>query len=138
MMRRILTRSLEKVGYRVLTAKDGWEALELLNRSAQIQLIVSDLEMPNLNGLELLNRLRQDSRLAQIPVAMLTSRSNDKHRNLAMTLGASAYITKPYIEQEFLAELQKIFSDRQQHQLGAKQLPLPPQLLSMGAIKSNW
>ena len=108
MMRRLLTRTLQKVGYRVLTAKDGWEALELLQQSTPVQLIVSDLEMPNLNGLELLNRLRQDPQLSQIPVAMLTSRSNDKHRSLAMTLGAKTYLTKPYIEQEFLAELKKI------------------------------
>ncbi|MDJ0897905.1 MAG: hybrid sensor histidine kinase/response regulator [Xenococcus sp. MO_188.B8] len=129
MMRRILTRTLEKVGYRVLTAKDGWEALELLNRSSQVQLIVSDLEMPNLNGLELLHRLRQDAELSKIPVAMLTSRSNDKHRNLAMTLGASAYLTKPYIEQEFLDELKKIFSDRQP----LKPSLSPPKLLSSSA-----
>ncbi len=133
MMRRILTRTLEKIGYRVLTAKDGWEALELLNRNPQVQIIICDLEMPNLNGLELLHRLRQDSQLAQIPVAMLTSRSNDKHRTLAMSLGASAYLTKPYIEQEFLDELQKIFSARQQHLLEAKQPLLPPRPLSFSA-----
>ena len=89
--------------------------------------------MPNLNGLELLHRLRQDSQLAQIPVAMLTSRSNDKHRTLAMSLGASAYLTKPYIEQEFLDELQKIFSARQQHLLEAKQPLLPARPLSFSA-----
>ncbi len=133
MMRRILTRTLEKIGYRVLTAKDGWEALELLNRNPQVQIIICDLEMPNLNGLELLHRLRQDSQLAQIPVAMLTSRSNDKHRTLAMSLGASAYLTKPYIEQEFLDELQKIFSARQQHLLEAKQPLLPARPLSFSA-----
>ena len=133
MMRRILTRTLDKIGYRVLTAKDGWEALEILNRNPQIQIIICDLEMPNLNGLELLHKLRQDSQLAQIPVAMLTSRSNDKHRTLAMSLGASAYLTKPYIEQEFLDELQKIFSARQQHLLDQKQPLLPPRSLSISA-----
>ncbi|VEP14948.1 Hybrid sensor histidine kinase/response regulator [Hyella patelloides LEGE 07179] len=117
MMRRILTHTLEKIGYRVLTAKDGWEALELLNQSPQIQLIISDLEMPKLNGLELLHRLRQNSRLAQIPVVLLTSRSSAKHRALAMTLGANAYLTKPYIEQEFLAELRKILGNNQKHPL---------------------
>ncbi|WP_019509592.1 hybrid sensor histidine kinase/response regulator [Pleurocapsa sp. PCC 7319] len=124
MMRRLLTRTLQKVGYRVLTAKDGWEALELLQQSTPVQLIVSDLEMPNLNGLELLNRLRQDAQLSQIPVAMLTSRSNDKHRSLAMTLGARTYLTKPYIEQEFLAELQKIIDIDEQNSPQAKGLLL--------------
>lgn len=51
---------------------------------------------------------RQDSHLNKIPVVMLTSRSGDKHRNLAMQLGANGYFTKPYIEQDFLAELKKI------------------------------
>lgn len=123
MMRRILTSTLEKVGYRVLTAKDGWEALELLKLYPEVQLIVSDLEMPNLNGLELLHQLCQDTQLAQIPFVMLTSRSSDKHRSLAMSLGASAYLTKPYIEQEFLAELQQIIGNCQQDH-GVKGSPL--------------
>jgi chemotaxis family two-component system sensor histidine kinase/response regulator PixL len=108
MMRRTLGITLEKVGYRVWQARDGWEAIELLQQSPQIQLIISDLEMPNLNGFEFLSQLRQDLELASIPVVMLTSRSNDKHRQLAMHLGATAYLTKPYIEQEFLAALNQI------------------------------
>ncbi len=108
MMRRTLSLTLQKVGYRVLQAKDGWEALELLQQNSDIQLIVSDLEMPNLNGFEFLNQLRQTPDLSKIPVVMLTSRSNNKHRQLAMQLGARAYLSKPYIEQEFLSVLKTI------------------------------
>ncbi len=108
MMRRTLTLTLQKVGYRVLQAKDGWEAIELLQQNSSIQLIVSDLEMPNLNGFELLNQLRKTEDFAKIPVVMLTSRSNKKHRLLAMQLGANAYLSKPYIEQEFLSVLKTI------------------------------
>lgn len=134
MMRRILTHTLEKIGYRVLTAKDGWEALEILNQSPQVQLIISDLEMPKLNGLELLHRLRQNSQLAQIPVVLLTSRSSAKHRTLAMTLGANAYLTKPYIEQEFLAELRKIMGNNQQHPSEVKCASAPQQFLSSSIV----
>lgn len=108
MMRRTLAITLRKVGYRVIQARDGLEAVELLQQNSQVELIVSDLEMPNLNGFEFLNELRQNPNLAKIPVLMLTSRSNDKHRQLATHLGASAYMTKPYIEQEFLAVLKEI------------------------------
>jgi two-component system, chemotaxis family, sensor histidine kinase and response regulator PixL len=107
-LRRTLALTLEKNGYRVLQAKDGKEALEVLKRSTQIDLVICDIEMPNMNGFEFLGVRRRDPELAKIPVAMLTSRSNDKHRNLAIQLGAVAYFTKPYIEQEFLAEIKKL------------------------------
>ena len=108
MMRRTLAITLRKVGYRVIQARDGLEAIELLQQNSQVELIVSDLEMPNLNGFEFLNQLRQNPDLSSIPAVMLTSRSNDKHRQLATHLGAAAYMTKPYIEQEFLAVLKEI------------------------------
>ncbi|MEP0914602.1 response regulator [Leptolyngbya sp. GB1-A1] len=100
--RRILALSLERAGYQVLQARDGQEALEQLQQSQGIALVVCDIEMPNMNGFEFLTHRRQDTALAQIPTVMLTSRSNDKHRWLAMQLGATAYFTKPYLEQEFL------------------------------------
>lgn len=102
MMRKTLTLTLKKVGYRVLQARDGKEALELLLQNPTVDLIVSDLEMPRLNGFEFLNELRKNPLPSTIPVVMLTTRINDKHRQLALHLGASAYMSKPYIEQEFL------------------------------------
>lgn len=101
-MRRTLALSLEKAGYRVLQAKDGKEALDQLTTNSNINLIICDIEMPNMNGFEFLGQRRRHSDMMKIPVAMLTSRSNDKHRKLATHLGADAYFTKPYIEQKFL------------------------------------
>jgi chemotaxis family two-component system sensor histidine kinase/response regulator PixL len=98
----MLAISLEKAGYRVLQARDGWEALEQLRSGSRVQLILSDVEMPKMNGFEFLGECRQDPALAKIPIAMLTSRSNPKHRELAIRLGAAVYLTKPFIEQEFL------------------------------------
>jgi chemotaxis family two-component system sensor histidine kinase/response regulator PixL len=101
-LRRTLALSLERAGYRVLQARDGQEALEQLEQSQSIQLIICDVEMPNMNGFEFLTKRRETPQFAQIPTLMLTSRGNDKHRRLAMRLGAIDYFTKPYLEQELL------------------------------------
>ena len=115
-MRQTLTLSLQKAGYRVLSARDGLEALEKLQQSPTVQLVLCDIEMPNMNGFEFLCQWRQEPQFAKIPVAMLTSRSNDKHRRLATQLGACAYFTKPYIELEFLQALKNIFEQNVEEQ----------------------
>jgi chemotaxis family two-component system sensor histidine kinase/response regulator PixL len=107
-MRRTLALSLEKSGLRVLQARDGKEALDQLTQASNIALVICDIEMPNMNGFEFLGQRRRFPHMMKIPVAMLTSRSNDKHRKLATHLGADAYFTKPYIEQKFLASIQQM------------------------------
>jgi chemotaxis family two-component system sensor histidine kinase/response regulator PixL len=107
-MRRTLALSLEKSGYRVLQARDGKDALDQLAQNSNINLVICDIEMPNMNGFEFLGQRRRHKNMMKIPVAMLTSRSNDKHRKLATQLGADAYFTKPYIEQKFLASIKTI------------------------------
>ena len=107
-LRQTLTLTFEKAGYRVLQARDGREAIDQLQQNSTIQLVVCDVEMPNMNGFEFLSHRRQDPVMTKIPTVMLTSRSSDKHRQFAMHLGANAYFTKPYIEQEFLAAIKAI------------------------------
>ena len=107
-LRQTLALTLQKAGYRVLQARDGREGIEQLQKNSNIQLVVSDVEMPNMNGFEFLTHRRQDPQLSKIPVVMLTSRSSDKHRKLATHLGASAYFTKPYLEHDFLAGIKSI------------------------------
>jgi CheY-like chemotaxis protein len=104
-LRQTLALTLQKAGYRVLQAKDGYEAIEQLRHRTDIQLVICDVEMPRMNGFEFLKHRQQDSVLADIPVVMLTSRSASKHRLIATELGATAYITKPYLEQKLLATL---------------------------------
>ncbi|NJM00440.1 MAG: hybrid sensor histidine kinase/response regulator [Synechococcaceae cyanobacterium SM2_3_2] len=104
-MRQTLTLSLQKAGYRVIEAAEGRAAIDQLRQNPQIQLVICDIEMPVMNGFEFLSLRRQDSILSQVPVVMLTSRSGDKHRLLALQLGAIAYFTKPYTEQQFLSEI---------------------------------
>ncbi|MEQ9370084.1 MAG: hybrid sensor histidine kinase/response regulator [Coleofasciculus chthonoplastes F3-SA18-01] len=110
-LRQTLALTLERAGFRVLQARDGREAIEQLQQSASVQLVVCDIEMPNMNGFEFLSQRRQDPQLSSVPVAMLTSRSSQKHRWLAMQLGASGYFTKPYLEQEFVGSLKDIIRE---------------------------
>ncbi len=107
-VRRFLALTLERAGYRVEQAKDGQDALEKLEAGLQISAIICDIEMPRLDGFGVLNRLRSIPHLKHIPIAMLTSRSGEKHRRLATSLGASAYFTKPYSEQDLLTTLNQM------------------------------
>ncbi|MEB3273642.1 MAG: response regulator [Prochlorothrix sp.] len=108
-LRRTLALTLQKAGYHVLQARDGLEALEQLQKHQGVALVICDVEMPNMNGFEFLSQRRKQTNLAEIPVFMLTSRSNQKHRLLAQTLGATSYFTKPYLEQELLQALTQLF-----------------------------
>lgn len=107
-LRQTLTLTLSNAGYRVLQAGDGWEAIRQIQLNPDIMLVVSDIEMPNMNGFDFMNYRRQNPVLEKIPLVILTSRSNDKHRRLAMHLGAIAYFTKPYIEQNLLQAIAEI------------------------------
>ncbi len=104
-LRQTISLTLQKSGYQVIQAQNGVEALEKLQLHPEIQVVVSDLEMPRMNGFELLGNFRQYPKLAKIPVVILTSRSSAKHRRLAQELGAKAYLTKPYLENEFLSTI---------------------------------
>jgi two-component system, chemotaxis family, sensor histidine kinase and response regulator PixL len=104
-VRRFLALTLEKGGYQVEQAKDGQDALEKLQSGLFVQAVICDIEMPRLDGYGFLGRVKSKDELKNIPVTMLTSRSSDKHRQLAMQLGARAYFSKPYNEQELLRAL---------------------------------
>ncbi|MDZ8051444.1 MAG: response regulator [Aulosira sp. ZfuVER01] len=107
-VRRFLALTLEKGGYQVEQAKDGQDALEKLQSGLQVQAVICDIEMPRLDGYGFLGRIKSSDEMKNIPIAMLTSRSSDKHRQLAIQLGARAYFSKPYNEQELLRTLQDI------------------------------
>ena len=107
-VRRFLALTLEKGGYLVEQAKDGQDALEKLQSGLSVQAVICDIEMPRVDGYGFLGRVKSNNDFKNIPVAMLTSRSSDKHRQLAMQLGAKAYFSKPYNEQELLRTLDEI------------------------------
>ena len=107
-VRRYLALTLEKGGYQVEQAKDGQDGLEKLENGLQVQGVICDIEMPRMDGYSFLERINANRELRNIPVIMLTSRSSNKHRQLAMKLGAKAYFSKPYNEQELLQTLAEI------------------------------
>ncbi|MEH1770113.1 MAG: hybrid sensor histidine kinase/response regulator [Nostoc sp.] len=107
-VRRFLALTLEKGGYQVEQAKDGQDALEKLHSGLRVEAVICDIEMPRLDGYGFLGKVNSDVDTKNIPVAMLTSRSSNKHRQLAMQLGARAYFSKPYNEQELLQTLEEI------------------------------
>lgn len=107
-VRRYLALTLKKAGFQVEQAKDGEDALAKMSSGLKVDAVISDVEMPRLDGYGLLVRIRGNESLSQLPVVMLTSRSSDKHRQIAMNLGATAYFCKPYQEQELVQTLKQL------------------------------
>lgn len=107
-IRQLLSLMLTRARYRVVQAKDGLDALEKLQNGLDCSLAIVDIEMPRMDGFELLRSMRSTQRFAKIPVAMLTSRSGEKHRQMAMELGANQYFTKPYSEAQLLEAIPKL------------------------------
>lgn len=108
-MRKVTSRLLERQGYRVLMARDGVEALAMLNESRP-DVVLLDVEMPRMDGFELINRIRHQSGLEDLPIIMITSRTGAKHRERARELGISHYLGKPYAEQELLLAIDTVTS----------------------------
>ncbi|MEH2049610.1 hybrid sensor histidine kinase/response regulator [Nostoc sp.] len=101
-VRELLSLTFNKAGYRVEQARDGQEAWDKLRSGLPCDIVFCDIEMPRCDGLELLSRIQKDPNLNHLPIAMLTSRGADKHRQIASQLGASGYFTKPYLEEALL------------------------------------
>ena len=100
-VRKITSRLLTREGYQVVLAKDGVDALEQLI-DVMPDVVLSDIEMPRMDGFDLVRNIRADKRLKHLPVIMITSRTADKHRNYALEIGANHYLGKPYDEDELL------------------------------------
>jgi len=108
-VRRITSRLLMREGFEVITAKDGLDALQLLGER-QPDAMLLDIEMPRMDGFELAKTMKADSRVAHIPIIMVTSRTAEKHRSRARELGVEAYLGKPYQEEELLRHLRGVLS----------------------------
>jgi chemosensory pili system protein ChpA (sensor histidine kinase/response regulator) len=100
-VRRVTQRLLAREGYRVALAKDGMDAMEKLAEERPA-IMLSDIEMPRMDGFDLVRNVRADPRLADLPVVMITSRIAQKHRDYAAQLGVDHYLGKPYSEDELL------------------------------------
>jgi chemosensory pili system protein ChpA (sensor histidine kinase/response regulator) len=100
-VRRFVGHMLQKAGFEVLTANDGAEALERL-AATTVDVVLTDLEMPRVNGYELIEDLRRRASTREVPVVVLTTRAGEKHWALARRLGVRHYVTKPVDEQAFV------------------------------------
>ncbi len=106
-VRKITSRLLTREGFEVITAKDGLDALQMLAERIP-DAILLDIEMPRMDGFEFAKTMKGDTRVAHIPIIMITSRTAEKHRNRAQELGVEVYLGKPYQEEELLRHLREM------------------------------
>jgi chemotaxis family two-component system sensor histidine kinase/response regulator PixL len=105
--RQSLSTVLKQSDYQVVQAKNGKEGLKQLQKHPDIQVVICDLEMPEMNGFEFLSRCRRKFNTEELPVLMLTSRTSDRYRQLAKQLGSNGYITKPWLKKELMKIIEK-------------------------------
>jgi chemosensory pili system protein ChpA (sensor histidine kinase/response regulator) len=117
-VRRVTQRLLERNGMRVLTARDGMDAVSLLQDNVP-DIILLDIEMPRMDGYEVAAHVRNDPRLRDVPIIMITSRSGEKHRARAIEIGVDDYLSKPYQEAQLLDAIAPLVERRRASQSGA-------------------
>jgi chemosensory pili system protein ChpA (sensor histidine kinase/response regulator) len=111
-VRKVTGRLLERHNFQVTTAKDGVDAVALLQEHVP-DLMLLDIEMPRMDGFELARHMQASSDLKDIPIIMITSRTGEKHRKLAMELGVKGYLGKPYQEMELLENIYSLLAEAQ-------------------------
>jgi two-component system, chemotaxis family, chemotaxis protein CheY len=111
-MRKLMAKSLKDLGYsQFVEAPDGQKAWEILNDVTQtVQLVVSDWNMPNCSGLDLLKRVRKDSRLAKLPFILVTAESEQSQVIEAVKAGVSGYVVKPFTTDAIKARFTDVHS----------------------------
>ncbi|WOD11120.1 Hpt domain-containing protein [Pseudomonas sp. NyZ704] len=110
-VRKVTSRLLERHGMEVITAKDGIEAIARL-QDVHPDIMLLDIEMPRMDGFEVATLVRHDERLADLPIIMITSRTGEKHRERARTIGVNDYLGKPYQEAQLLEAIGKLVKVR--------------------------
>ncbi len=102
-VRRVTTKLLQLAGWDVVAARDGVEALEKLDElETAPDVFLCDMEMPRMDGIELISQIRKQTEFEFTPIVMVTSRASEKHRNMAMEAGANEYVVKPYNDEHLL------------------------------------
>jgi chemosensory pili system protein ChpA (sensor histidine kinase/response regulator) len=109
-VRRVTQRLLERNGMRVLTARDGADALAVMEENVP-DVVLLDIEMPRMDGYEVAAHMRSDDRLKRVPIIMITSRVGEKHRARALELGVDEYLGKPYQESQLLEAIAPLVGD---------------------------
>jgi chemosensory pili system protein ChpA (sensor histidine kinase/response regulator) len=110
-MRKVLGRLLEREGFEVLVAKDGLDAMQLLQETTP-DAILTDIEMPRMDGFGLARNIRDDVRTANTPLIMISSRTADKHQNLAKDIGVDAFFGKPVQDDELINKVNELLASK--------------------------
>ena len=110
-VRRVTEKFLQRNGMRVITAKDGLDAISVL-QDHKPDIILLDIEMPRMDGYEFATHVRNDERVSDVPIIMITSRVGDKHRARAIEIGVNDYLGKPYQDAQLLEAIQRQFEDK--------------------------
>jgi len=110
-VRRVMERFLERNGMRVVTARDGLDAISVL-QDFKPDIILLDIEMPNMDGYEFATHVRNDNRVSDVPIIMITSRTGDKHRARAIEIGVNDYLGKPYQDSQLLESMRGLLQER--------------------------
>jgi chemosensory pili system protein ChpA (sensor histidine kinase/response regulator) len=110
-MRKVLSRTLEREGFEVIVAKDGIDAMQLLLEITP-DAILTDIEMPRMDGFALARNIRDDARTAKTPLIMISSRTADKHQNLAKEIGVDAFFGKPVQDDELIGKLMELLANK--------------------------
>ena len=108
-VQRLLRYTLEREGHVVLIASDGYQALDLLSESA-VDLIIMDVAMPDMDGLELLQRVRAEDTFQSVPIIMLTASGQDEDRVVAREAGANEFLSKPASSHELLETVNRLLA----------------------------
>ena len=110
-VRKVMSRLLERHGYEVVVAKDGVDAISQLE-DVTPDIMLLDIEMPRMDGFEVASLVRHNSRLERMPIVMITSRTGEKHRERAFSIGVDAYMGKPFVEQNLLDTVRELLTSR--------------------------
>jgi len=109
-IRKVTARILERNGMKVMSATDGVDATNQLQEEIP-DLMLLDIEMPKMDGFELATYMRNDSRLKNIPIIMITSRTGAKHKERAKEIGVEQYLGKPYQEEELMTNINTLLKE---------------------------
>ncbi len=108
-MRQLILYALRRIaGLTVIEATDGVDALRKLAPPARFDIILTDINMPVMDGLKLIHRVRADVALAEVPIVIITTEGGEEDRRRALALGASAYITKPIQAPQLIATVKEL------------------------------
>ena len=112
-MRKVLSRSLEREGFEVIVAKDGIDAMQVLLEVTP-DAILTDIEMPRMDGFALARNIRDDARTANTPLIMISSRTADKHQSLAKEIGVDAFFGKPVQDDDLINMMIELIANKRQ------------------------